>query len=156
MDRPALLCFDGSPQARHAIEQAAKLVGGGSAVVLTAWEPADSFVGFDPVTAVSETVSRLTGLEREMDEIGADLARQTVDGGAELARRHGFDADTRVAQGKPWPSIVRTADEVDARIVVLGSRGLSAVESAVLGSVSQGVVHHCLRPVLVVPAPERG
>ncbi len=62
MDQPALLCFDGSPQSRDAIERAGELLGGGLAVVVTAWESAERFVGFDPVSAVSETVSRLGGL----------------------------------------------------------------------------------------------
>jgi nucleotide-binding universal stress UspA family protein len=151
MAPPALLCFDGSPQSRSAIEHAGQLLGGGPAVVVTAWESADTFVGFDPVSAVSETVGRLAGLEREMDEIGNELAEHTAAAGAELAHEHGFEAEARAVEGKPWSAIVRTADEVDARIVVLGSRGLSRVESAVLGSVSHGVVQHCTRPVLVVP-----
>lgn len=151
MDRPALLCFDGSPQARNAIERAGALLGGGPAVVVTAWESADSFVGFDPVSGVSETVGRLAGLEQEMDEIGKELAQHTADAGVELAREHGFDAQAQAVEGKPWSAIVRTADEHDVRIVVLGSRGRSRVESALLGSVSHGVVQHCTRPVLVVP-----
>jgi nucleotide-binding universal stress UspA family protein len=151
MDQPALLCFDGSPQSRNAIERAAALLGGGPAVVITAWESADSFVGFDPVSAVSETVGRLSGLESELDEIGNELAQHTAEAGAKLAGEHGFEAQARVAEDKPWSAIVRTADEVDARIVVVGSRGLSRAESALLGSVSHGVVHHCTRPVLVVP-----
>jgi nucleotide-binding universal stress UspA family protein len=50
---------------------------------------------------------------------------------------------------------VETAEERDAAAVVVGSRGLTALRSAVLGSVSYGVVHHCKRPVLVVPLPVR-
>ncbi|MDQ3936027.1 MAG: universal stress protein, partial [Actinomycetota bacterium] len=50
-----------------------------------------------------------------------------------------------------WHAIVEAADELDARVVVLGSRGLSGVRSALLGSVSYGVVHHSRRPLLVVP-----
>jgi nucleotide-binding universal stress UspA family protein len=151
MAQPAVLCFDGSPQARTAIERAAELLGGGPAVVVTAWEPADSFVGFDPVSGVSETIGRLSGLESEMDEIGSELAQHTAEAGVELAGGHGFEAEAKPVQGKPWSAIVRAADEVDARIVVLGSRGLSRVESALLGSVSHGVVQHSTRPVLVVP-----
>jgi nucleotide-binding universal stress UspA family protein len=36
-------------------------------------------------------------------------------------------------------------------VIVVGARGLSTVASALLGSVSNAVVHHCKRPVLVVP-----
>ena len=37
-------------------------------------------------------------------------------------------------------------------MIVLGCRGRNTVASAILGSVSQGVLHHASRPVLVVKA----
>jgi hypothetical protein len=37
----------------------------------------------------------------------------------------------------------------------MGTRGRSAAKSFLLGSVSQTVVHHADRPVLIVPSPER-
>lgn len=40
--------------------------------------------------------------------------------------------------------------------MVLGARGLGGVQSALMGSTSMAVVHHCRQPVLVVPpASER-
>ena len=50
-----------------------------------------------------------------------------------------------------WQAVLAVADEHDASLVVVGSRGRSAIRSAVLGSVSYGIVHHSTRPVLVVP-----
>jgi nucleotide-binding universal stress UspA family protein len=41
----------------------------------------------------------------------------------------------------------------DAELIVVGRRGLGAVRSIVLGSVSSYVVQHATCPVLVVPAP---
>src|SRR5215218_221523 len=51
-----------------------------------------------------------------------------------------------------WPSLIALAGEHDARLIVVGSHGISPVTSALLGSVAAGVVHHAKRPVLVVPA----
>ena len=70
-------------------------------MVVTSWETARSFVGFDPLSAVSETVGRLAGLEREMDEIGKELAQHTAEAGAELAQEHGFEARAQAAEGTP-------------------------------------------------------
>jgi nucleotide-binding universal stress UspA family protein len=35
----------------------------------------------------------------------------------------------------------------------MGSRGLTGLRSMLLGSVSNGVVHHAERPALVIPRP---
>ena len=48
-------------------------------------------------------------------------------------------------------ALLDLADELDAPVIVMGSRGRSPVAAAVLGSVSTGVLHHGRRPVLIVP-----
>ena len=50
-----------------------------------------------------------------------------------------------------WRAILDAAEEEDAGVLVLGSRGRSGVRSALLGSVSYGVAHHSTRPLLIVP-----
>jgi nucleotide-binding universal stress UspA family protein len=148
---PALLGYDGSDVAQRAIERAAELVGGGAAVVLTVWEPTAAFAGYDPLSGVSEGMGRAAGLEAEMDDIGAQVAQRTAEQGAELAREHGFDATARTAEGKVWRTIVDVADELDARAIIVGTRGHSGLQSLMIGSVANGVVHHSDRPVLVIP-----
>jgi nucleotide-binding universal stress UspA family protein len=149
---PVLVGYDGSDSARRAIEAAGPLLGGGPAVVLTVWEPTAAFTGFDPLAGVSEGVGRAAGLEREMDDIGADVAERTAEQGAEAARKHGFDATARTVEGKVWRTIVDVADEIDARAIVVGTRGHTGLQSLMIGSVANGVVHHSDRPVLVIPA----
>ncbi|MEU9832398.1 universal stress protein [Streptosporangium sp. NPDC048047] len=48
---------------------------------------------------------------------------------------------------------LREASET-ADLLVVGSRGLGRLGSAVLGSVGHGVLHHARCPVVVVPSPE--
>ena len=148
---PVLFCYDGSDPARAALEHAAGLLHGGAAVVLHVWERTATFTGYDPLIGVSEGVGRAAGLEHEMDEIGARVAEERAEQGAELARRHGFEATARTTEGKVWRAIVDVADEIDARIIVVGTRGHSKVGSLLIGSVANGVVHHSRRPVLVIP-----
>jgi nucleotide-binding universal stress UspA family protein len=52
-----------------------------------------------------------------------------------------------------WAAIVDVADELDASLIVCGTRGLGRVRGLVLGSVSSAVLHHARRPVLVAPEP---
>ncbi len=51
-------------------------------------------------------------------------------------------------------AILSVADDVDAKAIVLGTRGRGGVTSMMLGSVSRAVLHHADRPVLVVPSPD--
>jgi nucleotide-binding universal stress UspA family protein len=148
---PVLLGYDGSDSARRAIEAAAALFGGGPAVVLTVWEPTAAFTGYDPLAGVSEGVGRAAGLEHEMDDIGAQVAQRTAEQGAEAAREHGFDATARTDEGKVWRTIVDVADEIGARAIAVGTRGHAGLQSLMIGSVANGVVHHSDRPVLVIP-----
>jgi len=50
-----------------------------------------------------------------------------------------------------WRTIVETADERDATMIVLGHRGGPGLRTSLPGSVSRAVVAHCERPVVVVP-----
>jgi nucleotide-binding universal stress UspA family protein len=52
--------------------------------------------------------------------------------------------------GRPVEEILRVAEDVEAGLIVIGSRGLGAVQRTFVGSVSEGVVHHSTRPVLVL------
>jgi nucleotide-binding universal stress UspA family protein len=148
--QPLLICFDGSEDAAHAIADAGRLFGSRPAVVLTVLEPVKVWSASDPVTVLEAPIGKFLSKTLELDEIadevgGADLAR-----GLELAREAGFEAEGRIAHGKPWRAICDVAAELDAAAIVLGARGLSRVQSALLGSVSSRVSVHADRPVLIV------
>jgi nucleotide-binding universal stress UspA family protein len=152
----ALLCFDGSADAGHAIAVAGELLAPSAATVLTIWEPAALWAPYDPGAVLSAGLSGLAAEELGLDEIAEDLARRTLERGLDLAREAGFDAAGRLACGKPWRVICETAAELDAVPIVTGARGLSRVQSALLGSVSAAITAHAHRAVLVVPAPPAG
>jgi nucleotide-binding universal stress UspA family protein len=52
-------------------------------------------------------------------------------------------------------ALARCARDQAAAVVVVGSRGRSAVREILLGSVAMATLHHAYRPVLVVPASSR-
>ena len=148
-DQPVLLCYDGSPDAAEAIRHAAGLTGGGPAVVLYVWLPPSALLLAGKTVADEHPLAPAI---TEFDSATRGEAERVAAEGAEIAREAGFDASPlaeRAGRGV-WRAIVKVADEQDARAVVVGSHGHSAA-SAMLGSVSHGVVNHCRRPVLVAP-----
>jgi nucleotide-binding universal stress UspA family protein len=65
------------------------------------------------------------------------------------------DFERRVEVGDPAERLADVADEEDAELIVVGSRGRGAFKAAVLGSVSSRLVAVARCPVLIVPtAPE--
>uniref|UniRef100_A0A1I8JPD6 Usp domain-containing protein n=1 Tax=Macrostomum lignano TaxID=282301 RepID=A0A1I8JPD6_9PLAT len=57
--------------------------------------------------------------------------------------------------GEPGEAIVQAAEEHEADLVVMGSRGLGTLRRTFLGSVSDYVLHHAYRPVLICPPSKR-
>ncbi len=62
---------------------------------------------------------------------------------------------SHLKQGYPYQDIISTAGEVGGDLIVMGSRGHSAVESFLLGSMTRQVVIHATTPVLAVRPPQK-
>jgi nucleotide-binding universal stress UspA family protein len=56
--------------------------------------------------------------------------------------------------GQQDQNIVSLAEEIEAGLIVMGSRGLGGIRGALMGSVSDSVVRHAHCPVLVVRREE--
>jgi nucleotide-binding universal stress UspA family protein len=54
-------------------------------------------------------------------------------------------------EGTPWKEIIRSAREWPADVIVVGTRGRSALTRLLFGSTAEGVVRHAPCPVVVVP-----
>jgi nucleotide-binding universal stress UspA family protein len=60
-------------------------------------------------------------------------------------------ADMRLVEGSPAERLAEVADDEDAELLVVGSRGRGALSSAVLGGVSRRLARDARCPVVVVP-----
>lgn len=66
------------------------------------------------------------------------------------AKDAGVAYEMKVLRGEPGPTIVKYANENEFDLVVIGSRGLNALQEMVLGSVSHKVAKRVQCPVLIV------
>jgi nucleotide-binding universal stress UspA family protein len=145
-----LIGYDGSADARSAIESAGELLAGQPAAILSVW---------DGLTEVLIRTGAGFGADAldvgQLDATAEQAARDRAAEGVALARDAGLSADPRVCErtGSIWQTILDEADAVHASAIVLGSRGLSGLKSLLLGSVSHAVLQHADRPVIVVPSP---
>ena len=95
---------------------------------------------------------------RRAAEWAADLARG-ID--AEVVAVHALgllplrDAEVRyrddLREGNPVTALLDVVGELDADIVVVGSRGVGGFPGLLLGSTSTQVAQHTRRPVVIVP-----
>jgi nucleotide-binding universal stress UspA family protein len=138
-----MICYDGSPGARQAIEHAGRLLPGIRAVVLNVWS---SSAGLAACGLAGTAPHDFGDWMRSASDVAAD--------GVQRARAAGLDAVALTTNGMVegiWRSILALAGECGADLMVVGSRGLTGLRAIIAGSVSRSLVEHARRPVLVVP-----
>jgi nucleotide-binding universal stress UspA family protein len=146
-DGPLLLCYEGSEDAKHAIEHAGRVLGGRDALVVTVWQPTLALGSSASAGATDSTFDFV-----EVDRAAADLGERVARDGVRIAQQAGLHAKPVAveATGPVWKTIVEIADRHDAAIIAMGSRGLTGLRPMLLGSVASAIVHHADRPTLII------
>jgi len=96
----------------------------------------------------------MAGIVAELDKALADAAAETTEQGVTLAREAGLDATGETVEDDVgvWRAIASLARARRAALIVTGARGIGGARSALLGSVSSGLIHNAEVPILVAPA----
>lgn len=152
MDVKAIVGYDGSPGASAAIDAGASLFPGAHAWITYLWVP--PFASEKVRRRLRFVAHDVTELIAMVEREGELEAQRLVGMGVTLARDAGWNAEPLLKRtwGAEGLRIAEAADEVQADLVLVGSRGLGGTQ-AVLGSVSDMVVHYSSRPVVVIPYP---
>lgn len=141
MFKTIVVGLDGSEHAKHAISFAVELARRDDAKIVIAHIEEDIVgKGGGPIVANEDE------LKAEIDRQAEELSSQGVDTRVKT---------TTVFLGGPAPAIMEIADEVDADLIVVGTRGHSALAGLLLGSVAQRLLHLAHQPILVVPDEAR-
>jgi nucleotide-binding universal stress UspA family protein len=135
-----VLGYDGSPSANAALDHVLALAPRLGASVHVVFAYYLSPLGGGDMRDYHDALVKLG--EHELTRAQADL---------EAA---GVRVETHLRSGRPADAIIDVADEVDAEVVVVGTRGEGPISGAVLGSVVLKLIQRCRRPMLVVPAED--
>ena len=155
-DQPVVVAFDSSPEAEAAVEAAAALFPGRELLIVTVWEPGLAMVVTSAPDATGMTYPLPSPAEiASVDRAEHDHAAAAAQAGTKIARDLGARAtalpmEDTIAVAE---TLAEVADSRDAAALVVGSRGLGAVKSRLLGSTSRKLLHDSRLPVLVVRAP---
>ena len=140
-----LFCADGSEGALAALRQGARLIRAGAqaCTLYVVPEVDERFRHFERLhEAELQDIERLFGDRGPGVEV---LARAR-----EVLQREGVEAERKVRTGDPAEEILAEIQEGQYDLVVLGSRGLSAMERLLAGSVSRRVCEAAEAAVLIV------
>ncbi|HZT43269.1 MAG TPA: universal stress protein [Chthonomonadaceae bacterium] len=141
-----LVCSDGSEQALKAAqigEEIAKRFG--SEVLLLGVLP------LAPYTQGWELGIDGQVLKEWAEQVYGEIRQKTLP----LFEQAGVPCRFQGQIGQPVQTIANIAASEHAGLIVLGCRGLSAWKALLLGSVSEGVLHHASCPVLIVHGSPR-
>jgi nucleotide-binding universal stress UspA family protein len=130
--------YDGSACAKAALRVAVEV---GRAY----GEPVTIAFGFD--------VSPVGGELHDYHEALRELATKRLEEARALVGDDAGQVDAVIVEEEPAQALVQLADERDARVIVVGTRGERPLRGALLGSTPHKLLHLSDRPVLVVPAP---
>lgn len=147
MFKSILVCTDGSEQAMNAARTAAQIACKFDAKV-TLLNSFDDIVSTLPNLGVWELGIRPEEFVRYASEVQQDIEKRT---GA-MFEEAGVPFLPLREMGRPEEIILSVAERKHPDLIVMGSRGLGGFKRLMMGSVSDGVVHHASCPVLI----ERG
>ena len=140
-----LLPVDGSELSLKAVRLAIDLLGqglSGSVVLANVQEPATFY---EMVVAPDADM-----LQRVSTAAGVDM----LEAAESLLMASGVVYEREIASGDPAHTIVEIGQRFACDLIIMGARGTSALRSALLGSVSNEVLHAAQVPVMIVKMDE--
>jgi nucleotide-binding universal stress UspA family protein len=130
-----LIGFDGSDGSEQALNRAMMLIEENGELILLAVIPSRS----DKIFVDEEIYQKLNQKAQHM------IADTISDIG-----KHEFTVTGMIEEGDPAVIIIDVASKLNVDLIVLGSRGTSALGRYLLGSVANKVVQYAHKPVMVV------
>ena len=140
--RSILAASDLSAPSRHAADRAARLAHANGAGLTLAHALVD--------TALDDLLRMIGDGDRAKSAVEADARDRLHALAVQLAQRHAVGVAERLLVGNPVQALARVADEIDADLLVTGTRGAGFFRGVITGSTAERVARRSARPVLMV------
>lgn len=85
-----------------------------------------------------------------LERVSGAAGSRALAGAEALFNAAGVPFAREIGSGEPVPTLIEMCERHGCEAIILGARGLGVLRSALLGSVSQGVLHASTLPVTVV------
>lgn len=144
-----LLPTDGSESAEKAGKHALWIAGksGAEILVLNIFELYSPSVAALPISAVpGSNADMYLPLKEEAEKIVEDFKTRLLNHNAQEVV-----INTIVREGRPHVGILKTIQELDVDLTVMGASGRHGLDRITLGSVTERVVRESKTPVMVIP-----
>ncbi|MHA1255431.1 MAG: universal stress protein [Promethearchaeota archaeon] len=157
-----LIVTDGSPQSQYAVnhldqcplpKDAAVTVMHvlppeiTTAMLIRSWPYGIDAIPHGLSSEIEESIAKRS---EEEERLGKELLRQTVDDLSAI----NIQAELVIMRGDAATEILNYSDSHQTDLIIAGSRGLSQMQSWLLGSVSSKLTHYANCSVLVVKQPQ--
>jgi nucleotide-binding universal stress UspA family protein len=130
--------YDGTDGARAALDEATRLA---------------QQLGDRIVLVFSFEAPRIGGENADLDAAIEARGHAVLEEACARLEGTGVEVEQRWLAMEPTQGLIAVGDELDARMIVVGSYGEHLLKGALLGSTPYRLVHLSDRPVLVVRAP---
>ena len=158
MFKKILVPLDGSGYSLRALKEAAEIAEKFcSTVTLIHVYSVQPIIMPEPSTLGSLSIPIMTGAEvSSMIDAARSVGNRILDDGENRIKSSKVKVRKLLVEGHAVEEIVRTANKDHFDLIVLGARGVSHMREMLLGSVTDGVIHHAHCPVLVIKQPVDG
>ena len=146
MYKTILVATDGSESAKHAVEHAAISADkwGAKLLILTVVSP--------PQTIFTDIGGFSAGYNVDLEKATTSYYSGVLeDAKNSLKEKYPeLKVSTQIKKGYAPKKILEASEKTEVDLIVIGSRGLGGLTGWFLGSVTNHVVNHCTKPILVV------
>jgi len=152
-----LVPLDGSEHSLEALDvaiQVAKKFGGKISLIHVYSVAVRPVIMPEPTTLTPPMIPVMTPAEvSKTVEVARNAGASILANGERKVKAEEVQVETLLKEGHTVQEIIRTAKQGKFDLIVIGGRGISKIRELLLGSVTDGVIHHAPCPVLVIKFP---